>query len=616
MTLSSNQPKIVSDLQSIITKLSKDFDESNEPITDNNQNLHRFCAKLEYLLSSCMKESTFLHPKSSYWYWINSCLRNKKGFDDGLKFVSANKQIKTSKGRGRALIRYWLVHQTLADCLQNCLLNDDNKATYLKPQAIIGNDAFSSVLLAAFYDLNTLYFDLNSQGYDLDLGWPTFASRKVFPFEGSIPCHMTTRSHFGSFESLGTASSLFMEPATTGYVSRQGDLGPLNGVGKPKPYTDDKRIEELILELNQSDDKLKEQQEIINDLEMKLEKMDKSTNEKEDIFASVISDLETKNRHLHEVLSQMTAEFQSRDEQMSKKLADFTDTHKTLSAKAKQLEEDKHNLEELVSHQMTQMTSRMPSHSYATNELLTLTTAVGPEVSGDESSKDWLTLLEENKSLKLKLEKSWKECETLQNTLKENEKDKQVISELHNNITELQSTITKYDDALQTTEEKIKVKLYDKFQGHLLDKFKKILNLDNIPSSSSIPDQLEFAFKRILHLSEIQDSLNIQAQSAGTYYQMTSHSHGLGSADKDVDANLNAVTFGSSTPLLNKSEYSFSQSVDDESHSLQSDDEVPLEPSTNGNADVIPDGPSLYDELLESSVSNINSFDNDNAIKE
>lgn len=46
------------------------------------------------------------------------------------------------------------------------------------------------------------------------------------------------------------------------------------------------------------------------DLESKAENVAKSTNEKEDILAGVISDLEAKNRHLHVAMSDMSSEFQ------------------------------------------------------------------------------------------------------------------------------------------------------------------------------------------------------------------------------------------------------------------------------------------------------------------
>ena len=80
--------------------------------------------------------------------------------------------MRSSKGRGRAFIRYCLVHQTLADSLQNCLLQGQS---YLKPVSVLSDDTYAKELVQNLYDLNAVYFDLNSKGYDLDSGWPTFA---------------------------------------------------------------------------------------------------------------------------------------------------------------------------------------------------------------------------------------------------------------------------------------------------------------------------------------------------------------------------------------------------------------------------------------------------------
>ena len=49
---------------------------------------------------------------------------------------------------------------------------------------------------------------------------------------------------------------------------------------------------------------------MILDLEAKAENIAKSTGEKEEILARVISDLESKNRHLHVAMSKMSSEFE------------------------------------------------------------------------------------------------------------------------------------------------------------------------------------------------------------------------------------------------------------------------------------------------------------------
>jgi len=188
------------------------------------------------------------------------------------------------------------------------------------------------------------------------------------------------------------------------------------------------------------------------------------------------------------------------------------------------------------------------------------------------------------------------ECETLQNTVKENKEQNQVVAELHNTITELQTTVNNYDKTLKSAEEKMKIKLYDKFQGHLLNKFKKILNLEGIPTASSVTEQLEFAFKKILHLSQVQDSLNEQARSAGTYYQMTSERNSLAdNIDNSRRDDSDVENMNSTSELLNKLDLSAPPSVGDSNSSVISDDTANDSELFN-NEDTVDNGSYIYDD--------------------
>lgn len=42
-------------LSECIADLKSDFEDNHQPLTDDNQQLQRFCAKLEYLLRADMK---------------------------------------------------------------------------------------------------------------------------------------------------------------------------------------------------------------------------------------------------------------------------------------------------------------------------------------------------------------------------------------------------------------------------------------------------------------------------------------------------------------------------------------------------------------------------------
>ncbi|XP_023384789.1 FYVE and coiled-coil domain-containing protein 1 [Pteropus vampyrus] len=116
--------RIIRDLQDAVTELSKEFKEAGEPITDDSTSLHKFSYKLEYLLQFDQKEkATLLGNKKDYWDYFCACLAKVKGANDGIRFVKSISELRTSLGKGRAFIRYSLVHQRLADTLQQCFMN-------------------------------------------------------------------------------------------------------------------------------------------------------------------------------------------------------------------------------------------------------------------------------------------------------------------------------------------------------------------------------------------------------------------------------------------------------------------------------------------------------------
>uniref|UniRef100_A0A3Q3VII0 RUN domain-containing protein n=1 Tax=Mola mola TaxID=94237 RepID=A0A3Q3VII0_MOLML len=162
-----------------VAELAKEYRESGEPITDDSTNLHKFSYKLEYLLQFDLKEKTkFLGTKKDYWEYFNDCLAKVKGANDGIRFVKCITELKTSLGKGRAFIRYSLVHQRLADTLQQCLMNQSvtsdwyySRSPFLKPHLSVD-------IINHLYELNEIQFDVASRGHDLDASWPTFASRE------------------------------------------------------------------------------------------------------------------------------------------------------------------------------------------------------------------------------------------------------------------------------------------------------------------------------------------------------------------------------------------------------------------------------------------------------
>ncbi|XP_071943543.1 FYVE and coiled-coil domain-containing protein 1-like [Antedon mediterranea] len=173
-------PKVVQDLQSCVKELKNEFDENRYPITDDSVTLQKFCSRLEYLMQGEFKiRYSLMGSKKEYWDYYVECLSKTKGLNDGIKFVKAMSEVRTSLGRGRAFIRYCLVHQRLADTLQQCLSKRKVTSDWYSPKSLLMNPKLSSLLINDFYDLNEVQFDLSPTGNDLDAAWPTFA-RKTF----------------------------------------------------------------------------------------------------------------------------------------------------------------------------------------------------------------------------------------------------------------------------------------------------------------------------------------------------------------------------------------------------------------------------------------------------
>uniref|UniRef100_A0A8C4PWF2 RUN and FYVE domain-containing protein 4 n=1 Tax=Eptatretus burgeri TaxID=7764 RepID=A0A8C4PWF2_EPTBU len=159
-----------------VADLGREFCLTGEPITDDSNILHTLCTKLEYLLQYDQKEKTkLLGARMDYWDYFSDCLAKRKGQDDGIRFVKSITELTTSLGKGRAFIRYCLVHQRLADSLQQCMMNVQVTSYwyYVRNPFLIRENGLC--IITCLYDLNEVYFDLAPRGHDLDAHWPTFA---------------------------------------------------------------------------------------------------------------------------------------------------------------------------------------------------------------------------------------------------------------------------------------------------------------------------------------------------------------------------------------------------------------------------------------------------------
>ncbi|KAJ7993202.1 hypothetical protein DPEC_G00270000 [Dallia pectoralis] len=176
----SQLQRIIRDLHDAVAELTKEYKENGEPITDDSLNLHKFSYKLEYLLQFDQKEkTTFLGTRKDYWDYFSDCLAKIKGANDGIRFVKSIPELKTSLGKGRAFIRYSLVHQRLADTLQQCLMNQRVTSDWYYARSPLLKSHLSVDIINHLYELNEVQFDVSSRGHDLDSSWPTFARRTL-----------------------------------------------------------------------------------------------------------------------------------------------------------------------------------------------------------------------------------------------------------------------------------------------------------------------------------------------------------------------------------------------------------------------------------------------------
>ncbi|XP_067911039.1 FYVE and coiled-coil domain-containing protein 1 isoform X2 [Heterodontus francisci] len=256
--------RIIRDLKDAISELNREYKENGEPITDDSTNLHKCCLKLEYLLQFDQKEkTTFLGNRKDYWDYFCNCLAKVKGANDGIRFVKSIPELKTSLGKGRAFIRYSLVHQRLADTFQQCLMNEKVTSDWYYARSPLLTSHLGSDIVDHLYELNEVQFDLASRGHDLDATWPTFA-RRSFGLSQS-PSHLwKPPSRCSSISSL--VSNYSQAPDCL--------LNP--EINSPLIAEQLETFDELRAELDQSDVKQREMQEKIQQMELEKEELQRA----------------------------------------------------------------------------------------------------------------------------------------------------------------------------------------------------------------------------------------------------------------------------------------------------------------------------------------------------
>lgn len=260
-SVESQLQRVIRDLQGAVTELSKEFKEAGEPITDDSTSLHKFSYKLEYLLQFDQKEkATLLGNKKDYWDYFCACLAKVKGANDGIRFVKSISELRTSLGKGRAFIRYSLVHQRLADTLQQCFMNTKVTSDWYYERSPFLKPRLSSDIVGQLYELTDVQFDLASRGYDLDAAWPTFARRTLSP--GSSAYMWKPPSRSSSMSSLVSSYLQTQEMASSFDLSSTLNNEALEGFDEMRVELDqlemrEKQLQERIQQLDRENQELR-----------------------------------------------------------------------------------------------------------------------------------------------------------------------------------------------------------------------------------------------------------------------------------------------------------------------------------------------------------------------
>ncbi|XP_059708815.1 RUN and FYVE domain-containing protein 4 isoform X3 [Haemorhous mexicanus] len=139
--------RVIKDLQKTVVELKCSYQEQNLPVTDGSRELHSLCAQLEFLLQFDLKEKrSFFGQRKDYWDFLCQGLARCRQEHEGIHFVTSLDKLKTPVGRGRAFLRYCLVHRQLAESLQLCLLDPESLWPLVRPSPVIRSSPAKTAL--------------------------------------------------------------------------------------------------------------------------------------------------------------------------------------------------------------------------------------------------------------------------------------------------------------------------------------------------------------------------------------------------------------------------------------------------------------------------------------
>ncbi|XP_069717913.1 RUN and FYVE domain-containing protein 4 isoform X2 [Phaenicophaeus curvirostris] len=203
--------RIIKDLQKTVAELNHSYREQSLPVTDGSRELHSLCAQLEFLLQFDLKEKrSFFGQRKDYWDFLCQGLSRRRQEHEGIRFVTSLDKLKTPVGRGRAFLRYCLVHQQLAESLQLCLLDPENLCEWYYARSPFLNPQHRAEILGTLYELDGVTFHLALYRADLDTAWPMFSETLVRPSlaGGICPAKTVPQTHNASTGTHGWTNGI------------------------------------------------------------------------------------------------------------------------------------------------------------------------------------------------------------------------------------------------------------------------------------------------------------------------------------------------------------------------------------------------------------------------
>lgn len=219
-----NFEKILQSVKGNIQEMVQEYQESNLPITDDSKHLQQLCDRMEFILNFGLKERTVLGGRRDVWLYFCKCLAERRNILEGLKIVKANRELKTGVGRSRSFLRYCLVHQCLADVIQQCTEHKSFTAQFYSPEALLLDEKSIASLLSSLYLLCDVSFDLPPTGHDLDVSWPTFARPGTSAWRA--PSRTVSMSSLSSFSSQLSEALQYQSPPAHSSMAPVGEDEP------------------------------------------------------------------------------------------------------------------------------------------------------------------------------------------------------------------------------------------------------------------------------------------------------------------------------------------------------------------------------------------------------